>query len=239
MPKFPQNLKISRRKLLCGGATFSTIEIKNKTVGQVLKETREELKLSVEETVLATKINKNYLIALENGEYKKLPGGVYSEKILEVYANFLNIDFFCLEKAFLREMKATRGKEVKTFVPKISRGSLIVTPRLVSVILTSIVVIGFLVYLGFEVNNIFSPPKLEVFGPADNFVTEKPMIEISGKTESEVTIKINDQEIERKQDGVFSEIISLSPGSNIIKVSASKKRSKENVIYRRVILNNF
>lgn len=219
--------------------SFSIIELKNKTVGEVLEETRKEFDISIGDAALKTKINKDYLVALEKGEYKKLPGGVYSEKILETYANFLNIDFFCLEKAFLREMKAIRGKEAETFIPKISRGSLVVTSRLISIFLTVLAVTGFLIYLGFGVNNIFSPPELEVFSPVDNFVTDSPTVVISGKTEKEVKVKINEQEIERKQDGFFNEIISLSPGANIIKISASKKRSKEREIYRRVILNNF
>jgi cytoskeletal protein RodZ len=218
--------------------SFLITEIKNKTVGEILKETREELDIDIDKAAVATKINRNYIIAFEKGDYKKLPGGVYSEKILEIYANFLNIDFSCLKKAFLREMKAIRGRETETFIPKISRGSLIVTPKLVSIFLAIFAVIGFFIYLAFGINNIFSPPDLEILSPKDNLITSNPTVVISGKTESEVKIKINDQEIERKQDGFFSETVSLSPGINVIKISAAKKRSRENVIYRRVVLEN-
>jgi hypothetical protein len=68
-------------------------------------------------------------------------------------------------------------------------------------------------------------------------VTDKPTIEVVGQTEKEVKTKINDQEIQTDTQGNFRESVSLQPGLNIIKISAVKKRGKENIIYRQIILN--
>jgi len=215
---------------------FSVTQIKNKTVGEILAETRKELNISLEEAAQETRIHQNYLAALEAEEYFRLPGGVYSEKILQTYADFLNIDFDCLKKTFTKEIQISQHPSLKTFVPKISRRNFVVTPRLLKISTGVVAIILLLTYLSFEINNIFAPPPLEIFSPVDNLVTAESNIEISGQTGGEVRIRINDQEIQGNKNGYFEELISLKEGLNVIKISAAKKRGKENVIYRQVVL---
>lgn len=215
---------------------FSVTQIKNKTVGEILSETRREQNLTLEEVADITRLRLNHLVALEAGDYENLPGGVYSEKILDTYANFLNLDLTGLKDIFEKESLA--GKKIKkgAFLQKISSKNFIVTPRLIEISIAAIFVLALLTYLGFEINNIFSPPDLFLLGPENNLTTEDPTITVSGYTEKEVNVKINDQTIQTDSSGNFNEIISLKTGLNIIKVSASKKRSRENIIYRQVIL---
>lgn len=217
---------------------FSVTKINNKTVGEILLESRREQNLSLGEAAHETHIHPKQLSALEAGDYKNLPGGVYSEKILETYANFLNLDFDGLKKIFDKETILSRKSNQKTFVPKISAKNFIVTPRLIEISLAILAVLLFLTYLGFEINNIFSPPPLDITSPSDNLVTDKSTIEIVGQTKKEVKVKINDQEIQIDALGNFRESVGLKTGLNIIKISAAKKRSRENIIYRQVILNN-
>ncbi len=215
---------------------FSVTKIKNKTVGEILEESRREQNLSLEEAARETHIHPKQLSSLEAGDYGNLPGGVYSEKILETYANFLNIDFGGLKKIFEKETILSRKPNQKTFVPKISAKNFIVTPRLIEISLAAIAVLLLLTYLGFEINNIFSPPPLDISSPRDNLVTDKSTIEVIGQTEKEVKIKINDQEVQIDTEGNFRESVSLKTGLNVIKISAAKKRGRENIIYRQVIL---
>ncbi len=215
---------------------FSVTKIKNKTVGEILEESRREQNLSLEEAASETHIHPKQLTALEAGDYGNLPGGVYSEKILETYANFLNIDFSGLKKIFEKETILSRKPNQKTFVPKISAKNFLVTPRLIKISLAAIAVLLLLTYLGFEINNIFSPPPLDISSPSDNLITDKSTIEVIGQTEKEVKIKINDQEVQIDTEGNFRESVSLKTGLNVIKISAAKKRGRENIIYRQVIL---
>ncbi len=215
---------------------FSVTQIKNKTVGNILSETRREQNLSLLEVAEATRLRPNHLLALEAGDYENLPGGVYSEKILETYANFLNIDLAGLKKIFDKENFSDHQIKKHAFLQKVSSKHFIVTPRLIEISIAAILVILFLTYLGFEINNIFSPPDLLVINPAQNLTTESPTIFVTGKTEKEVLVKINDQTIQTDALGNFNESISLKTGLNIIKISAAKKRSRENIIYRQVIL---
>ncbi|MFH2136328.1 MAG: helix-turn-helix domain-containing protein [Patescibacteria group bacterium] len=215
---------------------FSTIQIKNKTVGEILFETRREQNLTLEEAAEETHIHTKQLAALEAGDYETLPGGVYSEKILETYANFLNLDLEGLKKLFEKENLAHRHTRKNTFLQKISPKHFLVTPRLIEISVAAIFIILLLTYLGFEINNIFSPPNLFLSAPENNLTTENPTITIVGYTEKEVNVKINDQTIQTDAVGNFNETISLKTGLNIIKVSAAKKRSRENIIYRQIIL---
>lgn len=219
---------------------FKVKKIKNKTVGEILEETRREQNLSLTEVAKLTHIHKKHLVALENGNYANLPEGIYLEKLLETYANFLNIDFEFLKKIFEKEIQIYQRltKNKKVFPSKVSFHDLIVTPRLFKVLATILALIIFLIYLGFEINNIFSPPSLDIFSPVDNLITNDPSIEVIGQTEKEVKLKINDQEIQSDKNGYFRESVNLRNGLNIIKISAAKKRSEENIVYRRVVLIN-
>jgi len=217
---------------------FSISRIRNKTVGEILEETRREQNISLEEASNLTRINKTYLAALESGDYASLPQGVYLEKFIETYADFLNIDFKSLKKILIKEIQINQisAKKKSIFVKKISSRHLIVLPKLIKIFTAFAAIVILMAYLGFEINNIFSPPSLEIFSPIDNLVTTDHNIEVTGQTQKEVKIKINDQEIQSDKAGYFKEFVSLKSGLNIIKISAAKKRSKENIIYRRVIL---
>lgn len=216
--------------------TWSISKIRDKSVGETLEETRREQNLTLEDVSRAINTHPNHLLALETGDYSKLPGGVYSEKILESYADFLNIDRGNIKKRFEKEASAARIEYKPTFASKISRKNFIVTPRLVEIFIAVIAVALLLVYLGLEINNIFAPPPLSVVSPLDNLVTSESRIEIAGQSAKEVLIKINDQEIQPDANGNFRESVILQPGLNVIKISAVKKRSRENIIYRQVIL---
>jgi len=215
---------------------FSVTQIKNKTVGEILSLTRREQNLTLKEVADDTRLRLPHLVALEAGDYSNLPGGVYSEKILETYANYLNLELTGLKKIFEKETLASKQIKKTAFLQKISSKNFLVTPRLIEISIAAVFVLLLLAYLGFEINNIFSPPDLSVLSPENNLTTESPTIVVSGYTEKEVNVKINDQTVQIDALGNFNETISLKTGLNVIKVSAAKKRSRENIVYRQVIL---
>lgn len=60
--------------------------------GAILKKTREEKGFSFQDVESVTKIRVKYLEALENEEYKVLPGATYTKGFLRNYARFLGLD---------------------------------------------------------------------------------------------------------------------------------------------------
>ena len=62
------------------------------SIGNILREKREERKLSVANVSVETKINKKYIQALEDENFLLIPSHVYAKGFLKAYANFLGLD---------------------------------------------------------------------------------------------------------------------------------------------------
>ncbi|KAF0221523.1 MAG: helix-turn-helix domain-containing [Geobacteraceae bacterium] len=64
---------------------------KGKAVGSYLREIRESRGLSLEEAARVTRIGKNYLAAIEEESFDKLPSVAYIKGFLRVYAGYLGL----------------------------------------------------------------------------------------------------------------------------------------------------
>ncbi len=62
------------------------------SIGEALKNAREQKGISLEQAEEDTKIRKRYLQALEDGEYSIIPGSVYVKGFLRNYANYLGLN---------------------------------------------------------------------------------------------------------------------------------------------------
>lgn len=79
----------------------------NKILGDLLKNAREEKKLSLDDLAKETKILKRYLIDLEEEQFEDMPGKVYERGFLKTYANSLELD----EKEVLEIYEELRGEK--------------------------------------------------------------------------------------------------------------------------------
>ena len=61
-------------------------------IGKLLRETREDLRLSLHQASAALHIRAHYLHALEDGSLDDLPGAAYTRGYLQSYAIFLHLD---------------------------------------------------------------------------------------------------------------------------------------------------
>ena len=59
--------------------------------GEKLREERLKKHLTLEEVSRATKIKESFLLAIEKGEYKKLPPATYAQGFVRNYAGFLGM----------------------------------------------------------------------------------------------------------------------------------------------------
>ena len=57
-----------------------------------LKEHRTRVKVSMESIIAETKISRRFLEAIENGEYRELPGGVFAVSYIRQYASLVGYD---------------------------------------------------------------------------------------------------------------------------------------------------
>mgnify|MGYP003305262173 CR=1 FL=1 len=61
-------------------------------IGQILREAREDLKNSLEDVAKSLRIKKEYLMALEEGNFDSLPGTTYVSGFLKSYTQYLGLN---------------------------------------------------------------------------------------------------------------------------------------------------
>lgn len=203
----------------------------NKSVAEIIRQERQKKKLTLGEVAEQLQISLPYLEKLEAGEYHKLPGEVYLKQFIKKLAHFYNFS----EKKILTIYQKERDYQLNFFRPTpltIPRRNILsfLTPKFIKISVISLLIASLFGYLAWEVKNIFTPPFLEINSPPSQTITQNPTITITGKTQPEVSLLINNQEILIKPDGSFSQEVNLNIGLNLFAISASKKHSKEKVI---------
>lgn len=68
------------------------VKEETKCIGDIFKERRKEMNISLKEAENATSIRMTYLQAIEDGEMQKLISPVYAHGFLRQYAIFLGVD---------------------------------------------------------------------------------------------------------------------------------------------------
>ena len=102
------------------------------TVGEVLKNKREKLKISLDTASSETKIQKRFLQYIEKNEFFPFESEVFLTGFIKIYAKFLNLD---VEKVLaLYRRSNPKVKEQKNNTPpfldkKTRKGSISVTPK--------------------------------------------------------------------------------------------------------------
>lgn len=206
-------------------------------IAQILREARVEKKKSLKMIAERLNINIKYLSALENGEFNKLPEGIYGKNFLKQYAEYLNLDYKNLSKIFNDEYK-NKGKTELFSKQKIKKQYLIIIPKIFKTLIIVSAVILLFTYLGFSLNKAASVPKLNIISPDKDIIIKEKTYEIKGSTESETEISINGEIINTDRDGTFSKLLSLKVGLNTIIITARKKYGKENTIIKQILVEN-
>jgi cytoskeletal protein RodZ len=120
-----------------------------------------------------TKIRARYLAALERGDWKELPGAVYTKGFLRNYALYLGLD----PEDVLQQWRSERGEARESepiVVPRpiqAPRQGLVFSPGVVVAALLTVGVLAFGAYLGVQLLRFAKPPTLQVTNPSVALVT--------------------------------------------------------------------
>ena len=71
---------------------LESIHLSEIEIGQILQEARETAKISLEDAEASLRIKKEYLIALESGNFNLLPGTTYVSGFLKSYTQYLGLN---------------------------------------------------------------------------------------------------------------------------------------------------
>lgn len=117
-----------------------------------------------------TKIRARYLAALERGEYRELPGDVYTKGFLRNYALYLGLDPEEVVGQWRRERPESGPTKAVLTVPRPiaqPRPGLQFSPGIVVAALLTLMVAGVAVWLGVQVMRFAKPPTLVITQPRE------------------------------------------------------------------------
>lgn len=208
---------------------FTQKKIHSYTLGEQLKNFRSEGRVSLGEVARETKIPVKYIEMIEEGKYDLLPPDVYVKGFLKAYADFLGVDSRKIINLYQREKDIKSnlsGGEKKMPPKKKNMNRFVVTPRAIIAVSVAVVVFGGFSYLYGQIGRFAAVPRLVITSPAGDENIPGNSISVSGFTDGDAKLTINDQPILVSDKGEFKEDILLQSGVNAITVSAVNRFNK-------------
>ena len=215
-------------------------------LGDVLREAREAKGVDLVRVERETKIRERYLSALERGEYRELPGSVYTKGFLRNYGAYLGLDPEYLIDLYRIETTtgAERPRAPTPPRPLATRRSraFVVTPGAIVAAILTVGVGAFIAYLAFEIINFARTPELRITEPPGNvngFTGDE--ITIRGITAPNASIVIDNlrenPRVTADATGAFEVSVGLVPGSNVVRLTATDPvTSRESATESRTII---
>ncbi len=209
-----------------------------RTVGQALREERERKFYKLEEIEKATKIRKELLEALEDGDYSKLPPPTFIQGFIKNYGKFLGLNTEKLLAIFRREFSEHKNppRIMESFVSPVDKKHFRITPTKVISGVVSVLIITFIAYLWIEYRFLVGAPFLNVTQPQERAVVESDVIKVVGRSDPEAKVAVNNQEVQVDFSGNFTQEIKLFDSSSTITVTATNKSGKSTKVERTVFL---
>ena len=182
-----------------------------KRASTILESARLDRELDFLEISKKTKIPLKYLIAFENENVKDFPGEPYCSLMVKDYADFLGLngeELLCLFRRDYdrRPENSTRRRFWFSLTPQFAFSAFIFLLGLI-----------FTLYLVSEYLKFNRPPQLKVNWP-ENFTQNS--VEISGTTDPESTVKINNSLVIVDINGNFRKNIEISTSEAKVVVEA-------------------
>ena len=202
-----------------------------KTASEVIKEARLSKKISLSRLESETKIKKEFLKAIEDGAWNKLPDFPVVTGFVKNIADFLGINQSRLMAILRRDYPPK--KLVINPKPDVSE-KFTWTPKLSFYVGATVIATFILGYLIFQYSRFVRPPALSVLVPNEGMTVTDPKVEIIGKTDPDTAVKVNNQPIFVEEDGSFSAEIAIYEGTTEIVITATSRTGKESVIRRTI-----
>jgi cytoskeletal protein RodZ len=198
-------------------------------LGEVLRGAREAKGLDLPRVERETKIRERYLSALERGEYRELPGSVYTKGFLRNYGAYLGLDPEYLIDLYRLETTAVADRPTAPTPPRPLAGrrsrAFVVTPGAVVAGILTIMVGALIAYIGYGLVTFARTPELRITAPAGN-VSNHPELSITirGITAPNATVRVSNltenPTVEADESGAFEVTVPLLPGSNVARLTA-------------------
>lgn len=198
-----------------------------KTAGQILQTAREAKKYDAADVARITKIRPQFIAIIESDDYRQLPSGTVARGFIRNYAEFLGLNASQVLAVFRRDFVENQQGQIvpRGMVEPVGKATFW-TPRTTLVVAVTLVFTLFGAYLVYQYRLLTGPPPLDWVVPVDHQEVHESSVEVSGLTDPEATITVNDQAVALEKGGRFLFRLSLTPGDNTITITATSKFGK-------------
>lgn len=207
-----------------------------KSVGTILKETRERKRLTLSEVEKGTRIRLKFLDAIEHDDYAKIPSSAYAKGFVKNYSEFLGLDSATILAFFRRQTQdVTRASLLPKKTIEDRENSLFqLTPgKFISILFGGLFLL-FLSYFVIQYANLQRAPSLSLDKPKQDQIVEEKKVEVIGKTNADATVTVNGVSVLVRGDGRFYDQVALEAGVNTITVVATSRFGKATTVVRKI-----
>ena len=216
-------------------------DIEHETLGDILRERREALNLSLDELADTLRIPPKYLRRIERGEWEALPSEVYRKGFLKKYSASLGMDSEEVLELYARDQGAISpstsvGMAAKGRWSSLKEAFGSLSPRVWRRGLIAVVFVLILGYIGYQLSVALVPPALEVTEPVGaESVVRSEIITLRGRADRGSEVFLNGEMLPLHPDGTFTREMELLLGINILEIKAVSRFNKETIIIKKII----
>jgi cytoskeletal protein RodZ len=212
-------------------------------LGEMLATARSSKGIDLERAARDTKIRSRYLSALEAGDFRSLPGAVYTKGFLRNYAQYLGLDPDVIVNHYRRELGGRGGERVSIVsrTLRAPRAGLTITPGLLIAGVLTLAVLAFGAYIAIQFIRFVQPPVLAVTQPASVESTiDAATTTLIGTTSAGATVTITGPDgpvtTTASANGAWSADVPLRKGRNEFIVTALDPQTNKHSGEQRIIV---
>ncbi|MDD4026743.1 MAG: helix-turn-helix transcriptional regulator [Candidatus Shapirobacteria bacterium] len=195
----------------------------------LIKNTRLDKEYELLDISKKLKVPVKYLTAIEEEDIKNFPQEPYCSLIVKDYSDYLGLNGQEMLSFFRRDFEQKKKNK------SLKKDIFSFTPQFTFSILIGIIIISFVFYLTTEYVKFNSPPKLKINWP-ENITGET--VELSGITDPDSTIRINQDLIIVDAKGNFQKKIILNSNSETKIIIESKSTSGKTTVEEKILKTN-
>lgn len=204
-----------------------------KTIGKILKDARIEKRYSAIKVENLTRIKRDFIDAIEREDWNSLPPFPTVLGFVKSLAGALDLS----EKNVTAVLKRDYPPKKLNINPKPDIDKKFVwSPRLTFLVGSGIVLLGIFGYLLFQYIRFISPPHLTLISPRPDQVVMQNTVLVSGSTDTDAKIVVNNQPVSVNEDGNFSVYLDVAKNTTEISVTATSRSGKATTVSRKITI---
>lgn len=207
---------------------FQIHKLHLETLGEYLTCVRAELGYSRTFVARESGVHVRYVEALEQGVFGALPEPVYVVGFLRKIAAVYEIDPEPLVAEFHREVTLTKDTDIRASARSWKTIAARLTPRRWALVTSCAVGGVFIAVCLFQILAIGRVPALSVHTPQQDERIQSGTVLVSGEATPGSEVVLNGQVVFVGADGVFSNAMSVLPGTQTIEVVAKSRFGNQN-----------